>query len=566
MFKSLRRLQLKRRGLMTEKTRRKQSEREWVERFRESGVVRALSLLLFASGLAVLIIGAADSCEGVFGARWRAFAISGVVLIAAVAHFYLNHPVSFRRNSRVVLIFGMMFAQLALMRLVSGLADGGAFGADGGRYAFLLAPYALAPMAITVLMGRNHGLFVTVLCSVWGTMLVDAALALPAMMAGLVVGFVAVLVTDGVRKRSRLVRAGVMIGLAVMLLGLLFGQIGGDLGDLGNPGNPGNPEGVDWRALGYGLLAALAGGVATATVVGGLLPVLESLFRITTEISWIELADLNHPLLRRMTLEAPGTYHHSLVVANLAEAAAEEIGANATMCRVCSYFHDIGKLVKPEYFIENIGEGDNPHDDLTPTMSALVITAHVKEGVDIALKNKLNSDIIDIIEQHHGTSLVYFFYRRALDQQEEVRKQVEEGNANEDDVPEVAEKSFRYPGMRPQFKESGIVSIADAVEGASRTLQKPTPGKIRQLVDEIIHARIRDGQLAECDLTLRELGVIADSFNATLRSMLHSRITYPKDDSDLEKHGGKKKPRKKNGSISGKLSSKSGKKTGALLP
>ncbi len=541
---------------MTEKTRRKQSEREWVERFRESGIVRGIVFLLFGFGLAALIFGAADSCEGVFGARWRALVVAGVVLVVAVVHFFLNHPRSFHRNSRVVLIFGMMLAQLGLMRLASGLAEGGAFGEFGARYAFVLAPFALAPMAITILLGRNHGLFVTVLCAIWGTLLVDAPLALPVMVTGLVVGFVAVLVTDGVRKRSRLVRAGVIVGVAVMLFGFLFGQIGGELWSV---------DGIDWRSLSYGVLAALAGGVATATVVGGLLPVLESMFRITTEISWIELADLNHPLLRKMTLEAPGTYHHSLVVANLAEAAAEEIGANATMCRVCSYFHDIGKLVKPGYFIENIGEGDNPHDDLTPTMSALVITAHVKEGVDIALKNKLNSEIIDIIEQHHGTSLVYFFYRRALDQQEEVRKQVD---ANEDDVPEVAEKSFRYPGLRPQFKESGIVSIADAVEGASRTLQKPTPGKIRQLVDDIIHARIRDGQLSECDLTLRELGVVAESFNSTLRSMLHSRITYPKDGSDLEKSGDKKvlTRKKKSGSISGKLSSKSGKKSGILLP
>ncbi len=559
MFKALKRLQLRRRGLMTEKTRRKQSEREWVERFRESGIVRGLALLLFAAGLGFLLLGAAEGRDDVLGTPWRALAIAGVVLVAAVAHFLLNHPHSFRRNSRVVLIFGMMFAQLALLRLTCGLAEGGAFGEGGGSYGFLLAPFALAPVAITILLGRNHGLFVTVLCAVWGALLLEPGLAMPGMVTGLVAGFVAVLVTDGVRKRSRLVRAGILIGLTVTLFGLLFGQIGADLYA---------PGGTDWQALGYGVLAALAGGVATATVVGGLLPVLESVFRITTEISWIELADLNHPLLRRMTLEAPGTYHHSLVVANLAEAAAEEIGANATMCRVSSYFHDIGKLVKPGYFIENIGEGDNPHDDLTPTMSALVITAHVKEGVDIALKNKLNSDIIDIIEQHHGTSLVYFFYRRALDQQEEARRQVEAGEANEDDIPEVAEKSFRYPGPRPQFKESGIVSIADAVESASRTLQKPTPGKIRQMIDDIIHARIRDGQLAECDLTLRELGVIADSFNATLRSMLHSRITYPKDDSDLEKAADKKKSarKKKSGAASGKLSPKSGKKTGALLP
>ncbi len=262
-----------------------------------------------------------------------------------------------------------------------------------------------------------------------------------------------------------------------------------------------------------------------------------------------------------MTLEAPGTYHHSLVVANLSEAAAEAIGARATKCRVCAYFHDIGKLEKPEYFIENIAEGHNPHDDLTPTMSALVIIAHVKNGVDMALKNKLNSEIIDIIEQHHGTSLVYYFYRRALDQQEEMREQAEEGNANEEDIPEVEKKGFRYPGPKPQFKESGIISLADAVESASRSLQKPTPQKIEQTIDEIINTRIRDGQLDECDLTMHELNVIRKSFNQTLRSMMHNRISYPKDDSDLEK---KTKSIKKR--TSEKDTRRSGKKTGALLP
>jgi putative nucleotidyltransferase with HDIG domain len=256
------------------------------------------------------------------------------------------------------------------------------------------------------------------------------------------------------------------------------------------------------------------------------LPIFEHLFQITTDISWLEAADLNHPLLRRMTIEAPGTYHHSLVVANLAEAAAEAIGANGTLCRVCSYFHDVGKLVKPEYFTENMNFERNPHDDLAPTMSALIIIAHVKEGVDLAIKYKLNQRIIDIIQEHHGTSLVYYFYKRALQQYEEARGKIMK--MREDDIPEVREETFRYSGPKPQTKESAIVSLADAVESASRSLEKPTPAKIEQLVNDIIDQRIADHQLDECDLTLNELRVIAQRFRFTLMTMLHSRIAYPK--------------------------------------
>ena len=563
MIKALKRLQLKRRGLMTEKTRRKHSETEWVERLRDAAFVRCSLFLLFAIGLGSLIMGAPDERLPMVGTPWRATMLGLVVLLIALLHFYINHPSSFRRNSRVLLIFGIMFIHLALLRLSFALADGGTFGERGEHYSFLLAPFALAPMVLSILLGRTQALFVTVLCAVWGALLVGGAQSLPIVVAGLVVGFLAVLVTDGVRKRSGLVRAGLLIGLSVTGFGFLFGMIGADL--LGS-------QAVDWMGLGYGILAALLGGVVTAMVVGGVLPVLESVFRITTDISWIELADLNNPLLRRMTIEAPGSYHHSLLVANLAESAAEAIGANATMCRVCSYFHDIGKLAKPEYFIENIGEADNLHDDLTPTMSALVITAHVKEGVDIALTHKLNSRIIDVIEQHHGTSLVYFFYRKAIELEKEARERQEEGEFNDDDIPEISQESFRYPGPKPQCKESGIISLADAVESASRTLEKPTPGKITQLIEDIVSSRILDGQLSECDLTLREIKVISESFNSTLRSMLHSRITYPKDNKGAERNGKGKSNSSGKNSTTGKKSSRhdmqagKAKKADVLLP
>jgi putative nucleotidyltransferase with HDIG domain len=337
----------------------------------------------------------------------------------------------------------------------------------------------------------------------------------------LITGFIGVFVTLQVRRRSRLVRAGVYVGLATWILAAAFGQVGPVIWEV--------PSQTDWAMIGWQSLAAFATGIATAIVVSGILPMLEHVFKITTDISWLEMSDLNHPILKRLSLEAPGTYHHSLAVANLSEAAAEVVGgANPTICRVASYFHDIGKVIKPHYFTENISHGLNPHDDLTPTMSALIIISHVKEGVDLALKNKLNAEIIDVISQHHGTSLVAYFHQRALQQQEDARLGGKIMNMREEDIPEVSEESFRYPGPRPQTKEAAIVSLADSIESASRSLDRPTPQRIDDLVRNIIKARIDEGQLDEAPLTIAEIWKIADSFRFSLVNMLHARIAYPK--------------------------------------
>ncbi|MFT5110236.1 MAG: putative nucleotidyltransferase with HDIG domain, partial [Pseudoalteromonas tetraodonis] len=439
---------------------------------------------------------------------------------------------------------------------VNGLAG------ESSNFSFLLLPYAFAPALCTVLLGRHYGIYAAVFGTLFGALLVPAAGGFTFAMSSMISGFVGVYLTDQIRKRSRFVRAGFYLGLTTVLLALVYGQIVLSLGEIGQ---------ANWRVIGLQCVVGLGVGIATMMVVAGILPVIESCFRITTSISWVEMADLNHPLLRRLTLEAPGTYQHSVMVANLSKAAAEAIDANATMCQVCSYFHDIGKLVKPHYFIENIGDNDNPHDELTPTMSALVIISHVKDGVDIALKNKLTNEIIDVIREHHGTSLAYYFYRKALDHQEEVRKAVEEGNANEEDIPEVEKKGFSYPGPRPQTRESGIISLADAIESASRSLQKPTPRKVKQTIDEIINARILDGQLDECALTLEEVNLIRESFYTTLKSIMHNRISYPKADTVTgEKKNRSKKKRSSDSSTaeggSGKSTKGAGKRSGALLP
>jgi len=435
---------------------------------------------------------------------------------------WINQPRTFSVNSRVFLVFGTIFIQLAAIKGILVLSSEHAFKFLTPEMGWLLAPYAFAPLVLSVLLGRNHGLYAAVFVSLWSSVLfgrIDA----PLLVISLISGFTAVYLTLQVRNRGRLIRAGLGVGVATWLSSLTFGMIG--------PISLFPPMDNDWGMIGLQSALALGSGIVTAMIVGGALPMLEHVFQITTDVSWLELSDLNHPLLRRMTIEAPGTYHHSLVVANLAEAAGEAIGANATLCRVCSYFHDVGKLVKPQYFTENMSFERNPHDDLAPSMSALIIISHVKEGVDLALKHKLNQCIIDIIQEHHGTSLVYYFYQRALQQQEDARAGGKIMNIREEDIPDVEEESFRYQGPKPQTKESAIVSLADIVESASRSLGKPTPQKIEQLVNELIEERVADGQLDECDLTLGELRVIAERFRFTLMTMLHTRIAYPKGES-----------------------------------
>jgi putative nucleotidyltransferase with HDIG domain len=257
-------------------------------------------------------------------------------------------------------------------------------------------------------------------------------------------------------------------------------------------------------------------GFATATVALILIFIFEMVFNISTNMSLLMLSDYNHPLLKRLQLEAPGTFYHSLMVSTLAEYAAKEINANPIKARVGALFHDIGKLAKPEYFTENNINADKKHGELHPRMSSLIIQNHVKEGIDQALKYNLRKIIRDSIQQHHGTDIVYYFYKRALEDAK-------------DDGSTVDEQEYRYSGPLPQDKEVVLISLADACEAASRSLPKPTPNKIETLVWEIFRKRIKDGQLDNAKLTIAELARIRDSFVKTLTTMYHSRIAYPKD-------------------------------------
>ncbi|WKB36910.1 HDIG domain-containing protein [Terrilactibacillus sp. S3-3] len=261
--------------------------------------------------------------------------------------------------------------------------------------------------------------------------------------------------------------------------------------------------------LGFALLSGFLSTVLTI----GLIPVFEASFGILSPMKLIELSNPNHPLLRKILLEAPGTYHHSVMVANLAERACGVIGANGLLARVAAYYHDVGKTKRPRFFAENQFDGVNPHDKISPQLSRTVIISHPYDGADILREYRMPKEIIDIAEQHHGTTLVKYFYVKAQEQSEKP----------------IPESEFRYPGPKAQTKEAAVVELADSIEAAVRAMKKPTPTKIENLVQNIFNARLEDGQFDECDLTLNELRLVKESIGETLNGVFHSRIEYPDD-------------------------------------
>jgi putative nucleotidyltransferase with HDIG domain len=316
----------------------------------------------------------------------------------------------------------------------------------------------------------------------------------------------AILTLRSVRSRTRLVEVGAVAGGAYLAMTVATEMY----------------TDQTWRLILFDSGRGLAWGTLAGFLVSGLLPVVERCFAIVTDVSLLELGDGSHPLLQELVRRAPGTYTHSMTVATLAEPAAEAIGANPLLARVGSYFHDIGKMLKPHYFIENQA-GENRHDSLEPALSTLIIIGHVKDGVALADQYRLPRPIIDFIQQHHGTTLVEYFYREALRQQESL------GGAppRPDGPPHPLEPTFRYPGPKPQTRENGIVMLADAVESSSRALAAPTPASLRKLVHDILMKRLLDGQFEESGLTLTELHRVEESLCKGLIALYHSRIKYP---------------------------------------
>ncbi|MCL1874337.1 MAG: HDIG domain-containing protein [Clostridiales bacterium] len=410
-----------------------------------------------------------------------------------IVYLRLYHPQTRGRDSNIVLIGVLINLTLFLCRLVSLLQI-----SDKPEVANLigyLLPVAFCSMLISVLLGRGIAIFITLIISVAAGFIGGSYFPFTAV--AIVGGIVGVFSTHNVNQRSQFVIASLYIAaanaLTIIGMGLFLG--------------------TEYPLMGIGVLIGAINGVISAILVLGILPFLEGVFRITTVVRLLELSHSNHPLLKRLMIEAPGTYHHSVLVGNLAEAAADVVDADPLLVRVASYYHDIGKTKRPYFFIENQQEGDNPHDRLQPSLSVLIISSHVKEGVEMLKNAKFPEEIIDIVAQHHGDGRLSFFYRKALEKAE-----------NSDSI---REKDFRYPGPPPQTKEAALVMLADSVQAAVHSLKNPTQEQIEKKVNDIIKNKIDDNQLQGCNLTFKDIEKISQAFKALLIGMHHKRLDYP---------------------------------------
>jgi putative nucleotidyltransferase with HDIG domain len=370
------------------------------------------------------------------------------------------------------------------------------WGAADSWHAEIL-PLALFGMTMAIIARRDVALLVTGILSVIVVIALGEDISELIVLTGTTT--TAILCLGSIRSRSKLIYVGLLAGAVAFLLNIAMETIG--------------DQPFNSVLLIHSLLTGLWT-VAAGFVITGLLPFIEQAFGVLTDLSLLELGDVAHPLLQELVRRAPSTYNHSVTVGSIAEAAAESIGARGLLCRVGAYFHDIGKMLKPNYFVENQSTEGNRHDSLVPAMSTLVIIAHIKDGSDLGRQHHLPQPIIDLIAQHHGTTLVEYFYGRA-------QRESDPNNG------EVDESSFRYPGPKPQTKEAAVLMLADAVESASRTLVDPTPARIEAIVREIAERRLDDGQFDESGLTLRELRTIERSLAMSVASIYHGRIKYP---------------------------------------
>lgn len=360
-------------------------------------------------------------------------------------------------------------------------------------YSPFVNPMAVGTLLLAILIGLRVGLCVGTALACFFCIMADFDIQI---LIGAFVG--SCIATYGISRLSygnSLVRTGVMLGIGNFLV---IGAIGA-------------AKSVEMGEVFYTSFLALAGGILSAVITIGVLPYLENAFQITTPIKLMQIGQANHPLLERLLLEAPGTHHHGLVVANLAEAAAHEVGADAILVRVGAYYHDVGKLYRPGFFVENQFGTDNPHDKIAPSLSTRIITAHVRDGVALCREYQVPETVVNIVREHHGTMLVSYFYHKAKE---------EYGDS-------IEESDFRYDGPKPQSKESALIMLADSCEAAVRSLGKPSSTRIESMVRKIIATRLQEGQLDECNLTLRDLKIIGDVFIRLLSSMFHTRIEYP---------------------------------------
>ncbi len=415
-------------------------------------------------------------------------AIVTIVLSAYIAMF---QPKVVRKHARAIAICALLLSML-LLGQVAGIGS-------NPIHVFAVAPTILVAMILAIAYDQRFAMGVATLHAVLVTVAVGEALGFfLILLAGLLTSC---FMLDDIRSRSKLIEVGGGAALAMMAATAAAGLVALD----------------PLVYIGKNCMYTGAAGIAVGFVVLGILPFIEKSFRITTSMTLLELADASHPLLRRLSIEAPGTYNHSLQVATIAEHAAESIGANSLLCRVAAYYHDVGKINKADYFIENQSNGQNRHLNLSPSVSLLIIIGHVKDGIELAREYHLPTSIFPFIQQHHGTTLVQYFYHRAcnLPQQQSC------------DAPAISETQYRYPGPKPRSKESAILMISDAAESATRAMPEPNPARIEALVEDLIMKRLLDGQFDECDLTMRDLETIRRACVKILLGIYHGRIAYP---------------------------------------
>ena len=422
------------------------------------------------------------------GRRAGSVLVLSLAMFALIGYYIHRHEAAIAGDlGKIASICSLTVVALGLSRLLAPLP----WNAE-------LGPVAIAAMILAIAYNPHFALMVAFAMTLLTTVGMGGGIGhFLVLMGGTSVG---VLCLHEVRTRTKLIKVGALCGLGYAVLTWATG-----LWD----DQPVSLVAVDslWRG-GWGLMAGF--------VLGGILPFIETGFGIVTGISLLELGDIAHPLLQELVRRAPGSHNHSIAVGTIAEAAAERIGANSLLVRIGAYFHDIGKMLKPHYFVENQAGAANRHANLAPAMSTLIIIGHVKDGVDLGHQHHLPEPIIDLIEQHHGTTLVEYFFHEATKRS---------GSAGHGAT--VLEGAFRYPGPKPQSKEAGILMVSDAVESASRTLSEPTPARIEGLVRELINKRLHDGQFDECGLTLREISEIRESLIKSLIGIYHGRVKYP---------------------------------------
>jgi putative nucleotidyltransferase with HDIG domain len=420
--------------------------------------------------------------------NWYVYVSLGVldfiVLFIELFYLYKYHKNLFESNSNLILIFLLNIVFLILARAINIISP-------------FLIPLAFLPMLFTILLNERVALFMSLFNCILMSAVVEFNVQL--ILISIISTLICSMVLKKIQMRNDIFYASIFIALVNSILTFSIGFL------LSN-----NFFNI-LTITAFSFLGACFSAILTI----GFLPILESVFDIVTPIKLLELSNPNQVLLKKLLVEAPGTYHHSIMVANLAEAAAEEVGGNQVLARVASYYHDIGKVRRPYFFKENQFGEENPHDKMTPNLSALVVISHINDGLELAQEYRLPKTIQDIISEHHGTTLAKYFYITM------------KNSCTSPD--EIKEENFKYPGPIPSTKESAIIMLADSVEAAVRSINEPTKGKIEEMVNNIIKARLNEGQLDNCDITFKDLSKIREAFLNTLSGIYHQRIEYPTD-------------------------------------